>query len=399
MVRIINILKYFLIFNKEIIFLILISIPNVFKHLFLIFLIMEKTQSFLKYKDELIANAKAISASGKGILAADESTSTIGNRFKGIDVENIEENRRSYRELLFTSEGIENYISGVILFEETLHQSTKDGVKFTDLLNSKGIIPGIKVDKGTIVIAGTNNETATQGLDDLGKRCATYYSQGARFAKWRSVLKIGKNEPSELAIQENAHGLARYAAICQENGLVPIVEPEVLVDGTHDIDECAEKSERVYSAVVKALHEHKILLEGSLLKPNMVTAGSESTNKVSAQEIAWKTVRTLLRTIPGAIPGIMFLSGGQSEDQASANLNEMNKLKDVRTPWNLSFSYGRALQHSCLRKWLGKEENVADAQKVFLEKARNNSLATLGQYEAKSGDSGSESLHVKGYVY
>jgi fructose-bisphosphate aldolase, class I len=359
---------------------------------------MENNYAGLKYKDELIATAKAIATPGKGILAADESTSTIGNRFKGINVENNEENRRAYRELLFTSEGIENYISGVILFEETLYQSTKDGVKFTDLMKKKGIIPGIKVDKGTVVIGGTNNETATQGLDDLGKRCAKYYADGARFAKWRAVLRIGKTEPSDVAILENAHGLARYAAICQENGLVPIVEPEVLVDGTHDIDECATKSERVFSAVIKALHDHKVLLEGSLLKPNMITQGSES-QKVSSQEIAWKTVRTLLRTIPGAIPGIMFLSGGQSEDEASANLNEMNKLQDLKKPWNLSFSYGRALQHSCLRKWLGKEENVADAQKVFLEKAKNNSLATLGKYEAGSTGSGSESLHVKGYVY
>ena len=360
---------------------------------------MENTQTSLKYKDELIANAKAIATAGKGILAADESTGTIGSRFKSINVENNEENRRAYRELLFLSEGIENYISGVILYEETLSQSTKDGVRFTEVLKKKGIIPGIKVDKGTVVIGGSNNETATQGLDDLGKRCAKYYAEGARFAKWRAVLKIGKNEPSELAILENAHGLARYAAICQENGLVPIVEPEVLVDGTHDIDECAEKSERVFAVVVKALHDHKVLLEGSLLKPNMITAGSESSKKAPSQEIAWKTVRTLLRTIPGAIPGIMFLSGGQSEDEASANLSEMNKLQGVKVPWTLSFSYGRALQHSCLRKWLGKVENVAEAQRTFLEKAKNNSLASLGKYEGGSSGSGSESLHVKGYVY
>lgn len=352
-----------------------------------------------KYKEELIANAQQISRPGRGILAADESTNTIGNRFKGINVENVEENRRAYRELLFTSEGIENYISGVILFEETLYQKTKDGVPFVEVLKKKGIIPGIKVDKGTVVIGGTNNETATTGLDELGKRCAKYYQDGARFAKWRAVLRIGKEEPSNLAILENAHGLARYAAICQENGLVPIVEPEVLVDGTHSIDECAEKSEKVYSAVVKALHDHGVLLEGSLLKPNMVTPGSECSNKVSAQEIAWKTVRTLLRTIPGAIPGIMFLSGGQSEDEATENLNEMNKLTNVKKPWNLSFSYGRALQHSCLKAWLGKTENIQAAQKVFLEKAKNNSLATLGQYEGSTSSTGKESLHVSNYVY
>jgi len=314
-------------------------------------------------------------------------------------VENNEENRRAYRELLFTSEGIENYISGVILYEETLYQKTKSGEAFVDLLNRKGIIPGIKVDKGTVVIGGTTNETATQGLDDLGKRCAKYYADGARFAKWRAVLRIGANEPSELAILENAHGLARYASICQENGLVPIVEPEVLVDGTHSIDECATKSERVYAAVVKALQDHKVLLEGSLLKPNMVTHGSECENKASPQDIAWKTVRTLLRTIPGAIPGIMFLSGGQSEDEATDNLNEMNKLTTVRRPWNLSFSYGRALQHSCLRAWLGKEENVKAAQDTFLLKAKNNSQATLGQYVRTGSSTGGESLHVKNYVY
>ena len=361
---------------------------------------MESLTGVNKYKDELIANAKAICVAGKGILAADESTGTIGNRFKNINVENTEENRRAYRELLFLSEGIENYISGVILFEETLYQKTKDGVLFVDVMKQKGIIPGIKVDKGTVVIGGTNNETATQGLDDLGKRCAKYYADGARFAKWRAVLKIGQFEPTDVAIQENAHGLARYAAICQENGLVPIVEPEVLVDGTHTIDECAAKSEKVYAAVVKALQDQNVLLEGSLLKPNMVTHGSDCVTKVSSQEIAWKTVRTLLRTIPGAIPGVMFLSGGQAEDEATANLNEMNKLKDVKKPWNLSFSYGRALQHSCLKAWQGKTENLEAAQKVLLEKAKNNSLATLGQYQS-NGDSssGHESLHVKNYVY
>jgi fructose-bisphosphate aldolase class I len=353
---------------------------------------------FLKYKDELIQNARAISQSGKGILAADESTGTIGNRFKGIEVENTEENRRAYRELLFTSEGIEQYISGVILYEETLYQKTKDGVPFVELLNKKGVIPGIKVDKGTVVIAGTDGETTTQGLDDLGKKCAKYYADGARFAKWRAVLKIGKGLPSNLAIDENARGLARYAAICQENGLVPIVEPEILVDGTHTIDECAEVSERVFAAVVKACQDHKLLWEGALLKPNMITPGSECDKKVSAQEIAWKTVRTLSRTIPPALPGVMFLSGGQSESQASDNLNEMNKIDVKSRPWNLSFSYGRALQYSCLRAWLGKPENVENAQKVFLQMAKNNSEATLGKYVG-SGNTSTESLHVKNYVY
>jgi fructose-bisphosphate aldolase class I len=358
------------------------------------------TGSFLKYKDELIANAKKICQPGKGILAADESTNTIGSRFKNINVENTEENRRLYREILLTSKEIAQYISGVILFEETLYQKTKDGKLFVDILKELGIIPGIKVDKGTVVIAGTENETATQGLDDLGKRCAKYYADGARFAKWRAVLRIGPNGPSDVAIAENAHGLARYAAICQENGLVPIVEPEVLVDGTHTIEESARYSEKVFAAVVKALHDHNILLEGSLLKPNMITPGSECKERSNAKEIAWYTVRTLLRTIPGAIPGIMFLSGGQSENEATENLNEMNKLTDIKKPWNLSFSYGRALQHSAQKTWLGKTENVESTQKIFIEKAKANSLATLGKYVAKEGENvGSESLHVSNYVY
>lgn len=357
---------------------------------------MEQQSGILKFKDELIANAKKIATPGKGILAADESTNTIGNRFKNIEVENIEPNRRAYRELLFTSPGIEEYISGVILYEETLYQKATDGTPFSQMLVSKGIVPGIKVDTGTVVIDGTNGETVTQGHDDLGKRCKKYYAEGARFAKWRAVLRIGNSQPSEVAILNNAYGLARYAVICQENGLVPIVEPEVLVDGTHDIHECVKASERVYAAVIKALHDHKVLLEGSLLKPNMITSGSECPQKSSMHDNAWLTVRTLLRTIPGAIPGIMFLSGGQSEDEATDNLNEMNKL-DVKKPWNLSFSFGRALQHSCLKAWRGKPENVEAAQKVFLEKAKNNSLATLGKYEGGHGKG--ESLHVKNYVY
>jgi len=355
--------------------------------------------STLKYKEELIANARAISTPGKGILAADESTGTIGNRFKNINLENTESNRRAYRELLFTTPDFEKYISGVILYEETLYQSTADGKPFVKLLQEKGVIPGIKVDKGTVVLPGTNGETATQGLDDLGKRCAKYYADGARFAKWRAVLKIGNGQPSEMAILENAHGLARYAQICQENGLVPIVEPEVLVDGTHTIDECVRASERVFAGVVKALQDFNILLEGALLKPNMITSGSECSTKAGAQEIAWKTVRTLLRTIPGAMPGIMFLSGGQSESEATVNLNAMNKLTDVKKPWNLSFSYGRALQHSCIKTWAGDANNLKKAQDVFLEKAKSNSEATLGKFEGSAEGASGESLHVKNYVY
>lgn len=350
------------------------------------------------YKEELISTARAIARPGFGILAADESTGTIGKRFDGISVENTEENRRGYRELLFTSPDIEKYISGVIMFEETLDHSTKDGKNFVELLQEKNIIPGIKVDKGVAIIGGTQDETATQGLDKLGDRCAEFYKKGCRFAKWRAVLKIDtKNgSPSECAIRENAHGLARYASICQDNGLVPIVEPEVLCDGTHTIEECAEASERVFAAVVKELQDQHVLLEGALLKPNMITPGKESDQKCTAGEIAFYTVRTLSRTIPAAMPGINFLSGGQSEEEASQNLNAMAKLEGVPKPWYLSFSYGRALQQSCLKAWQGKAENLEAAQKAFIERAKGNSDATVGKYE---GGGSTEDLYVKKYVY
>lgn len=360
---------------------------------------MEKVTPYNKYKDELIATALKIVTPGKGILAADESTGTIGKRFDKIQLENVEENRREYRELLFTTEGIENYISGVILFKETLGHKTKEGVPFTKVLGDKGIVMGIKVDAGTAEIPGTDKETATQGLDNLGKVCAEYYKQGCRFAKWRAVLNIGKDKPSRKAILENAHGLARYASICQENGLVPIVEPEVLVDGTHSIDECAEKSEEVYHYVVRALKEFDVLFEGMLLKPNMITPGTEFPGRelVTPDEIAWKTVRTLLRTLPGAVPGVTFLSGGQSEEEATENLNAINKIPEKKRPWALSFSYGRALQHSAIMTWAGKSENFKAAQDVLLAKAKGNSEATLGTY--KSDGHHGESLHVKNYVY
>ena len=360
---------------------------------------MEKTTGTNKFKDELIATAKQIVTPGKGILAADESTGTIGKRFDKIQVENVEENRRAYRELLFTADGIEKYISGVICFKETLDHKTKDGKLFPELLKSKGIIPGIKTDAGTAPLPGTNGETFTQGLDKLGDLCDGYYKKGCRFAKWRAVLKIGKDQPSEKAILENAHGLAMYAVISQEHGLVPIVEPEVLCDGEHDIDECAEKSEKVLHAVVYYLHKYGIIWEGMLLKPNMITPGTSNSNrsKVTPQEIAWKTVRTLLRALPGSVPGITFLSGGQSEEEATDNLNAMNLIEERKRPWNLSFSYGRALQHSCLKAWQGKKENVKAAQDAFLRHAKNNSEATLGKFKSE-GKKG-ESLHVQNYVY
>lgn len=351
-----------------------------------------------KYADELIKTAKYIATPGKGILAADESTGTIGKRLSSINVENTEPNRQALRELLFTAPGALTSLSGVILFEETLYQKTASGKPFIEVLNEAGVIPGIKVDKGTVELAGTNGETTTQGFDSLGTRCAQYYKAGARFAKWRAVLKIGVVEPTELAIQQNAQGLARYAIICQENGLVPIVEPEVLTDGNHGIEKCADVTERVLAAVYKALNDHHVLLEGTLLKPNMVTPGSDSP-KVAPEVIAEYTVIALRRTVPAAVPGIVFLSGGQSEEEATLNLNAMNKL-EVLKPWTLTFSFGRALQQSTLKTWGGKVDNIGKAQEVFLTRCKANSDATLGKYTGGgAGGLASESLFVKGYKY
>lgn len=352
-----------------------------------------------KYADELIKTAKYIATPGKGILAADESTGTIGKRLASINVENVESNRQALRELLFTCPGALTYLSGVILFEETLYQKTSDGKLFVDYLQENGVVPGIKVDKGVVDLSGTNGETTTQGFDSLGSRCQEYYKAGARFAKWRAVLKIGPTEPSELAIQQNAQGLARYAIICQENGLVPIVEPEVLTDGSHDIKKCAAVTELVLAAVYKALNDHHVLLEGTLLKPNMVTPGSDSP-KVGAEVIALHTVTALRRTVPPAVPGIVFLSGGQSEEEATLNLDAMNKL-DVLKPWTLTFSFGRALQQSTLKAWSGKKENIGKAQETFLARCKANSEATLGKFTAAEGGAAaaSESLFEKGYKY
>ncbi|KAK6936163.1 Fructose-bisphosphate aldolase, class-I [Dillenia turbinata] len=350
-----------------------------------------------KFHDELIANAAYIGTPGKGILAADESTGTIGKRLAGINVENVEANRRALRELLFCTPGALQHLSGVILFEETLYQKTAAGKPFVDVLKEGGVLPGIKVDKGTVELPGTNGETTTQGLDGLAQRCQQYYAAGARFAKWRAVLKIGQTEPSQLAINENANGLAHYAIICQENGLVPIVEPEVLIDGSHDIERCADVTDRVLAACYKALNDHHVLLEGSLLKPNMVTPGSEA-EKAPPEVVAEYTVRTLQRTVPAAVPAVVFLSGGQGEEEASLNLNAMNKL-NAKKPWTLTFSFGRALQQSALKAWEGKEENVKKARAAFLARCRANSEATLGTYRgAAVGDSALESLHLLSFI-
>ncbi|PRP79731.1 hypothetical protein PROFUN_12665 [Planoprotostelium fungivorum] len=334
-----------------------------------------------KYRQELAQTAQALSQRGKGLLAADESTGTIGKRFDSIKVENNESNRRDYRELLFTTKGWGQYCSGVILYDETLHQKAADGTPFTELLKKEGVISGIKLDKGVVPIPGTEGETSTQGLDGLAQRCADYYSKGVRFAKWRAVLNINKSSPSQLGITENAHTLARYAAICQENGLVPIVEPEVLMDGEHSLEDCIEATQSVLAGVVKALHDHHIFLEGCVLKPNMVTPGQghASYKTTSAQEVARATVTVLQRTIPPAIPGIFFLSGGQSEEEASRNLNAINALEAAK-PWALSFSYGRALQKSALSAWGGKKENLQAGQDAFAQRAKANSEAQLGKY-------------------
>lgn len=352
------------------------------------------------YTQELIENARRIAARGKGILAADESTGTIGSRFNAINLENNYENRQAYRTLLLTTPGIGQYLSGVILYEETLENKAPDGTPLLEFLNREGVLPGIKVDMGLVQIPGTDGETATQGLDGLAARCKKYYEAGCRFAKWRAAYKITDTCPSQIAITENAHTLARYAVICQANGLVPIVEPEVLADGDHSIDVCAQKSQAVYAAVVKALHDQGVLLEGSLLKPNMITSGSSAAQKAGPGDVAWRTIQVLGRTIPAAIPGIMFLSGGQSEEEASLNLNALNAIPNVQRPWSLSFSYGRALQASTIRTWQGKPENVEAARAVLMARAEANSKAQLGVYEGGAGGAGAqESLFVSNYVY
>jgi len=354
-----------------------------------------------EFRDELIATAKAIAAPGKGILAADESTGTIGRRFAPIEVENVETNRRAYRQLLFQTEGLEEYISGVIMYEETLFQDTDDGVSFVELLGKKGIISGIKVDKGPRHLRGTNGETFTQGFDDLDFRCKRYYEKGARFAKWRAVLKIDTAGgcPTNVSVEENTRGLARYAVICQAHGLVPIIEPEILMDGEHTIDVSVKVTQMVLAATYKALHDANVLIEGTILKPNMCLNG-RSLEPAAPMEVAVATLTTLSRTVPPAMPGINFLSGGQSEEEASCNLNAMNVLKDWNRPWNVSFSFGRALQASVLKAWAGKAENVPTAQAALMVRAKANSEATLGKYTGGAGGSGSqESLFVSNYVY
>ncbi len=323
--------------------------------------------------------ARGLVAPGKGILAADESFGTIAKRFKSIDVPSTEENRRFYRGLLLTTPGAEDFISGVILFDETIRQSTEDGTPFPEVLENKGIYPGIKVDKGAKPLAGAPGEKVTEGLDGLRKRLEEYRSLGARFAKWRAVIAIGDDLPSDYCIDANAHGLARYAALCVEQGLVPIVEPEVLMNGSHTLERCDEVTERTLHAVFGELYRHRVPYEQILLKPNMVLSGSDCSEQASVQEVAQATVSCFERAVPAAVPGIVFLSGGQSEEQATQHLNAMNAL-DRQLPWQLSFSYGRALQGSALDAWRGDASNAKKAQAAFFHRAKLNGAARHGTY-------------------
>ncbi len=330
---------------------------------------------------ELKNTIETLASKGKGLLAADESTATISKRFAVLNIPCTEETRREYRELLLTTPGIEKYISGVILFEETLGQKSSKGVAFPELLNKQGIVPGIKVDKGLIHLTGTLDENTTQGLDGLAERLADYKKLGARFAKWRVVYSITKNTPSTLAINTNAEILARYASVCQALGIVPIIEPEVLIDGDHDLQTCFTISEHVLHAVFNAVQLHKVLLEYTILKPSMVIPGKKSLEKAKPETVAVATICALKRTVPAAVPSINFLSGGQSPEEATQNLNAMHQL-NKKLPWNVSFSYSRALQEPCLKLWAGKSDNTNKAQEIFAFRAKLNSLAAEGQYSA-----------------
>jgi len=327
---------------------------------------------------QLQSTAQALVAEGKGILAADESTGTIKKRLESIGVESTEETRRAYRELLFTTEGAEEFISGVILYDETIRQSASDGTPFSKVLESRGIIPGIKVDTGAKPLALTDGETITDGLDGLRDRLEEYRVLGARFAKWRATYSIAADKPSEYCVWTNAHALARYAALCQEAGLVPIVEPEVLQDGTHTIAESRKATGRVLQAVYTELHDQRLDFRGTLLKPNMVLSGYDASDRASAEEVADVTLECFYKHVPAAVPGIVFLSGGQSDEDATANLNAMNARGPH--PWQLSFSYGRALQAPALKAWGGKEENVEAAQRAYYHRAKMNSAARTGMY-------------------
>src|SRR5881409_403589 len=344
--------------------------------------IKEGAKSFVRRERMKIENLESIArklvAPGKGILAADESSPTIEKRLKSISVPSTEENRRAYREILFTTTGAGEFISGVILFDETIRQKTRDGRTFVKALEEQGIIPGIKVDKGAKAMANFPKEKITEGLDGLRERLAEYRKLGARFAKWRAVISIGDNIPTRTCIDANAEALARYAALCQEGDLVPIVEPEVLMDGTHTIERYFEVTEQTLRSVFNALAAHRVVLEGMLLKPNMVLSGKDCPQQASVQEVAEATVRCMKRVVPAAVPGLVFLSGGQSDLQATEHLNAMNQLPDL--PWQLSFSFGRALQAPVLKAWKGDAANLPAAQQAFHHRALCNSKARFGKY-------------------
>ena len=330
---------------------------------------------------ELNKVAEAMVKPGRGILAADELTGTIGKRFETIGVPSTADTRRDYREMLFrTTEAMSKYISGVILYDETIRQNAKDGTPLVKLIEKTGTMPGIKVDKGTKPLPNCPGEVITEGLDGLRERLVEYRGLGAKFAKWRAVIDIGNDIPSYECISANAHALARYAALCQDESIVPIVEPEVLMDGDHDIDRCYKITEWTLKTVFEQLYYARVALEGMVLKPNMVIAGKKSPKRAGVEEVAEKTVRLLKSCVPAAVPGIAFLSGGQSDEDATAHLDAMNRLGPL--PWPLSFSYGRALQHSPQTTWSGKPENVAAAQRAFNHRAMMNGLATLGQWKA-----------------
>ena len=325
--------------------------------------------------------ANRMVAEGRGILAADESSGTIKKRFDSINVESTADNRRDYREMLFRSPAMNDYISGVILYDETLRQKAADGTPLANLIAEAGAVPGIKVDTGAKPLAGSTGETVTEGLDGLRERLAEYHGLGARFAKWRAVISIGDGRPTWNAVKANAHALARYAALCQEAGIVPIVEPEVQMDGpdaVHDIDRCLAVSLWTLKTVFAELYDAGVALEGMVLKPNMVVPGQKSGKSASIEEVGEKTVRCLMATVPAAVPGIAFLSGGQSDEEATAHLSAMNAMFDP--PWKLTFSYGRALQAAALKAWGGRAENVPAAQAAFAHRARMNGLAAMGQW-------------------
>ena len=325
--------------------------------------------------------AEAMTASGKGILAADESTGTIGKRLDQINTESTEQTRNAYRDLLFTADGLDQYISGVIMYDETFHQSSLDGgVVYPEYLASKGIIPGIKVDAGAHNLSGSEDEKITLGLDGLDERLSEYRKLGARFAKWRAVINITELNPSDYCIKANAHALARYAALCQSNDVVPIVEPEILMDGDHDIEDSFVVTEEVLHTVFDELYTQGVQYEEMVLKPNMVLSGYGANDRAGVDEVASATVQCFLRSVPAAVPGIAFLSGGQSDEDATAHLNAMNQILGDNKPWHLSFSYGRALQQPALKAWQGSGENISNAQEALMKRAKLNSLATQGKY-------------------